>query len=61
MKSSWHFLKFSLWFFGGPLPTPHILLFSENLLINEIPSSLVHSKPPSKPNQCVCVCVCVCV
>lgn len=54
-KKSWHFLKFSLWFFGGPLPTPHILLLSENLLINEIPSSLVHSKPPSKPNQCVCV------
>lgn len=39
------------------MPTPHILLLSENLLINEIPSSLVHSKPPSKPNQCVCVCV----
>lgn len=37
------------------MPTPHILLLSENRLINEIPSSLVHSKPPSKP--CVCVCV----
>ena len=58
-KKSWHFLKFSLWFFGGPSPTPHILLFSENLLINEIPSSRVHSKPPSKPNHYVCVCVCV--
>lgn len=37
------------------MPTPHILLLSEKLLINEIPSSLDHSKPPSIPNQCVCV------